>query len=242
MATNTKSALNEVMDYLESKGNANTVKIYEKHGATNGPMFGVRVGDLKPLQKKYKNNNDLAKALFATNNSDAMYLAALICEPKILEKETLEKWIAQAWWYMLSEYAVAWVVSDSRFALELIAKYMDDEDEKKSSCAWSALTSYISITPNEDIDMDLIKRYLAKAEKEVHSSKNRVRHTINHFIIAVGSYIPELNALALEIANRVGKVEVFMGDTACKVPYAPDYIAKVMAMGRLGKKRKTARC
>jgi len=33
-----------------------------------------------------------------------------------------------------------------------------------------------------------------------------------------------------------------MGGTSCKVPYAPDYIQKVINRGILGKKRKMARC
>ena len=33
-----------------------------------------------------------------------------------------------------------------------------------------------------------------------------------------------------------------MGETACKVPDAVEYIAKVEKAGRLGKKRKTAMC
>lgn len=32
-----------------------------------------------------------------------------------------------------------------------------------------------------------------------------------------------------------------MGDTACKVPFAPDYI-KVQDRGVIGKKKKTAKC
>ena len=33
-----------------------------------------------------------------------------------------------------------------------------------------------------------------------------------------------------------------MGDTSCQVPGALEYIAKIEAAGRLGKKRKTAAC
>jgi hypothetical protein len=39
-----------------------------------------------------------------------------------------------------------------------------------------------------------------------------------------------------------GLVEVDMGNTACKVPFAPDYIQKVKDRGTIGKKRKSARC
>ena len=33
-----------------------------------------------------------------------------------------------------------------------------------------------------------------------------------------------------------------VGNTACKVPYAPDYIKKVQERGTVGKKRKTCKC
>src|SRR5947209_7953223 len=61
-------------------------------------------------------------------------------------------------------------------------------------------------------------------------------------LIAVGSYVRPLTALAIQTGEAVGKVSVDMGDTACKVPYAPDYIKKVQQRGSLGKKRKTAWC
>lgn len=33
-----------------------------------------------------------------------------------------------------------------------------------------------------------------------------------------------------------------LGNNACQVPFAPDYIAKVAQRGSIGKKRKTAKC
>ena len=46
----------EVMEYLESKGSEQIKKIYKNHGAQDN-FFGVKVGDLKPIQKKVKNSN-----------------------------------------------------------------------------------------------------------------------------------------------------------------------------------------
>ena len=51
-----------------------------------------------------------------------------------------------------------------------------------------------------------------------------------------------LTDLALQTAAKIGIVEVDMGGTACKVPYAPEYIQKVQKRGAIGKKRKTAKC
>ncbi len=65
---------------------------------------------------------------------------------------------------------------------------------------------------------------------------------MNGFVIAVGTYIASLTNKATAIAEKIGKVEVDMGGTACKVPDAPDYIQKVKDKDRIGKKRKMARC
>ncbi len=42
--------------------------------------------------------------------------------------------------------------------------------------------------------------------------------------------------------KKLGTVSVDVGDTACKVPLATESIDRAEAAGRLGKKRKTAKC
>jgi leucyl aminopeptidase len=65
---------------------------------------------------------------------------------------------------------------------------------------------------------------------------------MNHFVIAVGSYVKPLLKQAKASAQQIGAVSVDVGDTACKVPLASAYIAKVEAMGRVGRKRISIRC
>jgi hypothetical protein len=79
-------------------------------------------------------------------------------------------------------------------------------------------------------------------EKNVHKDQNRVSYAMNGFVISVGSCIKELTKKASATAKRIGKVEVDMKGTACKVPLAAEAIKKVADRGSLGKKRKTARC
>jgi hypothetical protein len=43
-------------------------------------------------------------------------------------------------------------------------------------------------------------------------------------------------------ATKVGVVTVDMGDTACKVPSAVEYIAKSKRGADIAKKRKTVKC
>jgi hypothetical protein len=54
--------------------------------------------------------------------------------------------------------------------------------------------------------------------------------------------VKPLTKKALEAAAKIGEVEVEMDGTSCKVPAATEYIKKIIAAGRHGKKRKTIKC
>ncbi len=233
--------LQEVMAYLESKGSEQTRKIYTNHGAP-GNFFGVKVGDLKPIEKKERNNQELALALYNTGNSDAQYLAGLIADPKAFTAEQLTAWAENAGWYMVSEYAVAWNVAESPLCIDLCTQWIDSKNEKLQECAWASLGAHLGIAANDTVDVDLMKRLLERVEKEIHSAPNRVRYTMNGFVIALGGAIPELTDACKAAGDRIGKVEVFMGGTSCKVPDIRPYIEKMEERGRIGRKKKTAKC
>jgi hypothetical protein len=94
----------------------------------------------------------------------------------------------------------------------------------------------------EELDLDEIEKLLDFIKTNIHQAQNRVRYAMNNFVISVGTYTTSLTDKAVEVAKSIGKVSVDMGGTACKVPFAPEYIEKVIAKGYLGKKRKAVRC
>jgi 3-methyladenine DNA glycosylase AlkD len=231
----------EVMDYLESKGSEQTRKIYKNHGAPDN-FFGVKVADLKPIEKKEKHNHTLALELFATGNSDAQYLAGLIADPKQFSKSDFEKWAKAAQWYMISEYAVAWNLAESPLCIEICSDWITSSDEKLQECAWAAMASYLLIAPDETVDKPLHESLINLVESSIHSAPNRVRYCMNGYIIALGGAVSELTERCKKAGDTIGKVEVLMGATACKVPEIRSYIEKMEEKNRIGKKKKTAKC
>ena len=231
----------EVMNELESYANEGTKKIFLKHGAPDS-MFGVKVQDLKKILKKTKKNHELSLALYASGNSDAMYLAGLMADEKQITKTTLQAWAEEAPWYMISEYTVPWVTSETPFGFDLGIEWIKSDKENVAAAGWSTLASYASIKPDEEIDVAVYDKLLEQVGNEIHDAKNRVRYAMNGFVIAVGSYITALTDKAIVVGEKIGKVNVDMNGTACKVPLATTYIAKVVDKGRVGKKRKTSRC
>ena len=231
----------EVMTELEAVGNEQTKKTLIKHGARE-PFFGVKVSDLKKIVKKIKKDHNLSLELYNSGNSDAVYLAGLISDENQITKEQLNDWAEKAYWYYISEFTVPWVAAESNYGWELALEWIESDTENIASCGWATLRSLTEVKPDEDLNIDAFSALLDRVKKEIQSAPNRVRYTMNGFVIAVGSYISGLTQKAIKTGEIIGTVEVDMGGTACKVPSSPIYIDKVKKRGSIGKKRKTARC
>lgn len=234
--------LQEAMAQLEAKGDAQTKKTLGRHGAKE-PFFGVKVADLKVILKGNKNNRELAEQLYATGNSDAMYLAALMTNPKEMSKETIQNWADAAYWSYLNEYAVPWVAAESPYGHELAAQWVEDPRPEIQAAGWSTYSSLLGLADVEPLDEKLVLRLMERVEKEIHDQAPRVRFTMNNFMIAAGASSEDLTELAKAAGDRIGKVEVPMpNNIKCNVPDISTYIDKVAKRGSIGKKRKTARC
>jgi hypothetical protein len=82
--------------------------------------------------------------------------------------------------------------------------------------------------PEGVIDDAAYGRYLQQIESTIHGSPNWVRHAMNGALIAIGLRSQELQAEALAAAQRIGKVVVDHGQTACKTPDAISYIRRAV--------------
>jgi hypothetical protein len=60
-------------------------------------------------------------------------------------------------------------------------------------------------------------------------------------LVLLGIYVKPLSTASKRAATEIGVVTVDMGGTACKTPFAPDYIAKAEKRGAIGKMRGTVK-
>lgn len=231
----------EIMADLKKKGSEQTRTTFARHGAPKD-AFGVKVADLKVIAKKIKGNQSLALELYETGNADAMYLAGLVADGSQMTKGQLESWVKAAPWHMISEYTVAWVTAESPHARDLALKWMKSRSDSIASSGWATYAAMVATTEDKDLDLAEMKELLQSVVDQIDKAGNRSRYTMNGFVIAVGTYVKPLLKQAKAAAKKIGKVSVDVGETACKVPLATEYIEKVEARGHIGKKRKTFKC
>jgi 3-methyladenine DNA glycosylase AlkD len=231
----------EIVQELKPLGSESIKKVLLKHGISE-PLFGVKIEDLKKFQKRIKKDYQLALDLYETGIYDAMYLAGLIADDLKMTKKDLKHWVDKTTCMALCGSTVAWVAAESRHGWDLALEWIESKNENVAVIGWSTLSSLVGIKDDAELDLLELKRLLLRVEKTLHKQPNHVRYAMNGFVIAAGTYVQSLTDLAMQTAKAIGEVSVDLGDTSCKVPFAPEYIEKVRKRGTIGKKRKTAKC
>lgn len=230
--------LQDVMTQLQECGTEQNRIIYTRHGC-DIDQYGVSMANLKKVLKPIKNDRVLGKELFLSNNADAIYVSQWIVRLEDISTEEIEDRVLLSNYYMLIENAIPPIVAqDLTRAKELLARWLHHEEPRFRQCGYNLYANLIGIYPDESFDMTEIKGLLEHIKKNIHEEANRVRYTMNTFVISVGTYLKELSPFAKDVAQAIGKVDVNMGETSCKVPEAYSYIEKVQKMNRVGTKRK----
>lgn len=232
-----------VMAELKKKGSEKMRAMYARHGMATGNVYGVSIADLKAIAKTIKGQQALACELYGTQNLDAMYLAGMVADGTKMSKKELNAWAEGSGnLQMIAEYTVPWVAVENADGRALAMQWIQSTKEFVASAGWCTYSGLLATKPDAELDLKEIEGLLATIVKGIHSAPNRVRYTMNNFVIAVGTYVKPLGKQAKAAATKIGEVTVDMGDTACVVRSALEQIEKIEKAGKAGKKRKTIRC
>ena len=230
-----------ILEELRPLGRDSYKKVLLNHGVKE-PFFGVKIEDLKKIQRRIKRDYRLALELYDTGNYDAMYLAGLIADDARMTKADLRRWVKKATYGGLASHTVPAVAAGSPHGRELAREWIESPQDGVAGAGWWTWVHLVSITPDAELDLGELQRLLQRVRQTIQQAPNDTRYAMNQFVIAAGCFVPALTKLALRLGEAIGPVKVDMGNTACQVPFAPDYIRKVEKRGTIGKKRKSAKC
>ena len=232
-----------ILAELKKKGTEKARVAYARHGMETERCFGVSVADLKLIMKTIKGQQALALELYETGKMEAMYLAGMVASGSKMSEEQLHAWAkGSAGMQMIAEYTVPWVAVEHPCGRELALQWMASKKDYVAAAGWCTYSGLVTTVPDEKLELAEIEGLLGDVVKRIHKAQNRERHTMNNFVIAVGSYVAPLSKQAKAAARQIGVVTVDMGNTACQVPLATACIEKAEAAGKAGQKRKTIRC
>jgi 3-methyladenine DNA glycosylase AlkD len=235
------SGAQDIVQELSKLGSESYRNVMRKHGARD-PFFGVKISELKKIQKRIKSDYKLALDLYATGNYDAMYLAGLIADDAKMTQGDLQRWVDNAYCPALAESTVAWVTAQGEHGWVMARKWIESKHPVVAAAGWATLSDVLALTADDELDLKALKKLLQHVEKSIAKQPDRVRYAMNSFVIALGCFVEPLNIDAQAAAKNIGAFTIDQGDTACKVPSALERIQKAQQRGTVGKKKRTVKC
>jgi 3-methyladenine DNA glycosylase AlkD len=194
--------------------------VNEKHGDDHG----VNLTKLRAVAKRLKTQQELARELWATDDTAARLLALLICRPKAFERAELDAMLRSARTPKVHDWLVAYVVKKSPHAEELRVAWFADPDPVVASAGWALTTDRVAKKP-EGLDLDGL---LDVIEADLKGAPDRLQWAMNHCLAQIGIEHPALRARAIAIGERLEVLKDYPTPPNCTSPFAPIWITEMV--------------
>ncbi|MFF6980858.1 DNA alkylation repair protein [Streptomyces sp. NPDC008343] len=189
-----------------------------------GDDHGVNLGKLRALAKQLKTQQDLARELWATDDTAARLLAMLICRPKAFERDELDTMVRETRAPKAHDWLVNYVVKKNPHSEELRLAWFTDPDPVVASAGWALTTERVAKKP-EGLDLAGL---LDVIEAEMKGAPDRLQWAMNHCLAQIGIQHAEYRARAIDIGERLEVLKDYPTPPNCTSPFAPIWIGEMV--------------
>ncbi|NBE97044.1 DNA alkylation repair protein [Nonomuraea sp. KC401] len=217
--TATGTTVDEVMAELAGLDDPKIRAVNERHGDDHG----VNLGKLRALAKRLKTQPELARRLWATDDTAARLLALLICRPKAYERDELDAMVRESRTPKVHDWLVNYVVKKSPHAEELRLAWFADPDPVVASAGWALTTERVTKKP-DTLDLSGL---LDVIETRMKDAPDRLQWAMNHCLAQIGIEHADLRARAIDIGERLEVLKDYPTSPGCTSPYAPVWITEI---------------
>lgn len=216
--------LQETLEILQSRSDEKVRKLHLKNGAREN-LFGVKMGDIRAIAKKIKQNHNLALQLWSSENIDARLLAILILDPTLLSESEIEQMVSSEPFTWAADWLYNYVVKVYPGKDQFREKWIDAEDKMLARAAWSLTSGRIAKDPT-DIN---IKELLHRIETEMPHALPEVQWTMNAALANIGIHHPTYRLQAIAIGEKLGIYRNYPVSKGCTSPFAPIWISEMVS-------------
>jgi 3-methyladenine DNA glycosylase AlkD len=222
----------DVLKSLEKLKDARGIAAWERMGDKRMKSFGIGVTKLRQVAKKIGKDHELALKLWESDYYEARIVAVLIDDPKLVTLKQVEQQSSNASFWMLC-YLYAGLIAQTSFAKELSDKWIKSKDDLQRRTGYLIL--YNMVKQGTEMDENILVSQLGVFEKKLQKEENFVKDAMNNAMLAIGMRSAKLNKRAVQVAKKIGKVDVDYGDNSCVAVDCVKHLTNPALMKRLAR-------
>ncbi|MGC6493967.1 MAG: DNA alkylation repair protein [Myxococcota bacterium] len=214
----------EILDDLKALHTAGVAhQGIRKHDPTQ--QIGVKLGDVRKVAKAHRGATTLIQPLWDTQILEARLVAVLWMKPNRVSVDQVDTWVRSLRSIQVCDWLHAYVVKKHPMAQALLERWNDTEHVMAARSWWALVAHGVEKNP-EGFDVDAL---LARIDHELADAEPMVQWTMNMALAMIGIHHPRVRERALAIGERVGVYRDYPTSKGCTSPFAPAWIAAMVA-------------
>ncbi len=177
----------------------------QKFGIVAHNSLGIYHADLKDIAKRIGRNDDLALALFDTGIYEARLLCAKTFKPASITPELMEKWVVTFENWEICDTFCMGFFAKSQHAIPKALEWAGRSAEFEKRAGFAIMAAYGFA--DKKTGNEVFEQFLPLIEREAHDDRLYVKKAVNWALRNIGKRNIDLHATAIEIAQRILKIE-----------------------------------
>ena len=195
----------EIMDYLKSMANPESVKGMARYGINPELAYGVSIPTLRAIAKKAGKNHALAEKLWSSGIHEARILASMIDDHRHVTSEQMDRWARDFNSWDLCDQCCNNLFRKVEFAGNKALAWSSREEEFVKRAGF-VLMACMAVHDKNTGDEEFLA-YLPVIQNASQDPRNFVKKAVNWALRQIGKRNTDLNRAAIETANEIGRLD-----------------------------------
>ncbi len=197
----TADRVGEILAWLKRRGTKRNREGMARYAIVAPKVFGVSVGALRQLGKRYGKDHELALALWETGWYEARMLAAFVEDPKIVTPAQMDRWTRDFDNWAICDTMCFHLYDKTPHAWNKIEKWSGQRGEFVKRAGFALLAS-VALHGKSAPDAPFLKS-LKLVEREATDERNFVKKGVNWALRGIGGRNEKLFAAASDVGTRL---------------------------------------
>ncbi|MEI8201385.1 MAG: DNA alkylation repair protein [Bacteroidota bacterium] len=197
--------LEEILCFLNENKNTAAIEGMKRFGIVTTTAFGVSLPILRKQARLYKNNHELALALWETAFHEARILATIIDDPSKVSPSQMDQWVKDFYSWDICDQCCGNLFRNTPYKWEKAFEWAKDEREYVRRAGFVMMAG-IAIG-DKKADDSLLMPFFDYILTYSTDERNFVKKAVNWALRQIGKRSRLLNLKAVEIAEILMKSE-----------------------------------
>jgi 3-methyladenine DNA glycosylase AlkD len=177
----------QIITHLKSLENSKNQEGMKRFAIGNDNTLGISMPVLRTLSKDYKklpNRHEVAMELWKSNIHEAMILASMLADPKLLTESEMDAWTHDFYSWDLCDQTCGNLFQKTDFFVSKAFEYSHADEEFVKRTGFVLMVQYG--VHHKKADDDLCFKFLERIEEEAWDERNFVWKALNWLLRQIG--------------------------------------------------------